>query len=69
MSSSHTIDPHSPRLCPVHLLEQREGISHQDLLTAFPEKNLKTDKKLVNKDYRKMDPFYKCIKEFINVYK
>lgn len=47
--SSHTIDPHSSHLCSVHLLEQREGISHQDLLTAFPEKNLRKKKQKAGK--------------------
>lgn len=40
LESELTIDPDSSHLCSVHLLEQREGVSHQDLLTSFPQKNL-----------------------------
>lgn len=39
--SERTVDPDSPHLCSVHLLEQREGVGHQDFLTAFPQKNLR----------------------------
>lgn len=42
--SAPTMDTDSSHLCPVHLLEQREGVGHQDLLTAFPQKNLRNKK-------------------------
>ena len=40
MSSALTVDTDPPHLGAVHLLEQGQGISHQDLLTALSQQDL-----------------------------
>ena len=39
-----TIHSNAFHLCPVHLLQQGEGVRHQDLLTALPQQDLTRDK-------------------------